>query len=118
MRSCMLLLTVDRSEYKVQQERIIADDLRSSLEIERSRNVELTSQLSRERSSQGESRRYVNAVIPNKAANKRTCTIPTDGVCGLVVSGDVRAEVVGYQSQLAKLQDALEREQDRLLSAS
>ena len=53
MRSCMLLLTVDRSEYKVQQERIIADDLRSSLEIERSRNVELTSQLSRERSSQG-----------------------------------------------------------------
>ena len=55
MRSCMLLLTVDRSEYKVQQERIIADDLRSSLEIERSRNVELTSQLSRERSSQGTS---------------------------------------------------------------
>ena len=112
-------MTVDRSEYKVQQERIIADDLRSSLEIERSRNVELTSQLSRERSSQGESEHCINAVTPtNKTTNIRTCTIQVNAVCGLVVSGDVRAEVVGYQSQLAKLQDALEREQDRLLSAS
>ena len=51
----VMLSAVDRADYKVQQERIVADDLRSSLEIERSRNVELTSQLSRERSSQGTS---------------------------------------------------------------
>ena len=32
--------------------------------------------------------------------------------------GDVRAELINAQSQIAKLQSAIEHEQDRLLSAS
>ena len=62
----------------------MADDLRSSLEIEKSRSMELSSQLSREKNS----------------------------------GADLQSDFVDAQTQLAKLKDAYEREQARLVSAS
>ncbi len=46
-----LCLTVELMEYKVQQEKVLSEDLSSSLEVEKSRSLELASMLSREKNS-------------------------------------------------------------------
>ena len=47
----LLFITVQLLEYKLQQEKIIQDDLRTSLEVERDRTSDLVSQLGREKNS-------------------------------------------------------------------
>ena len=47
----LLVVTVEVLEFKVQQERVVSDDLRTSLEAEKSHRHELTGQLSEERTS-------------------------------------------------------------------
>ncbi len=44
----LILLAVELANYKLQQEKVIYEDLASSLEVEKARSTELASQLSRE----------------------------------------------------------------------
>ncbi|KAL5007012.1 hypothetical protein ScPMuIL_015818 [Solemya velum] len=71
-------------EYKLQQEKILQNDLKASLDVERSRTSELSSHLNRE---------------------KNSCL-------------DLHTENSSLSVQMAKLKDALEREQSRFVSVT
>jgi len=79
-----MMISVQLLEYKLQQEKILQDDMRTSIECERERCSQLSGKLSREKNA------------------------------GL----DLHTDISNHHIQIAKLKDALEREQSRFVSVT